>query len=286
MSLITALSSRIVHAFGKALRETGQALDRVGIRGNTHAKTIKRFGDDKYIFQDHLSRHRNVMPLLRRGTPYINSSVTFVAPCSSVIGMVHIGARSSIWYGTIIRADRCFMVERFMTNFHEKLKWIYKRRKDLFNFSHGVKNTGGCISIGNDTIIRDGCVIAADYDHTIIGDGVTVGHMVNINSCIIEDNCVIGMGSVLCTESKVEKLSVLVPGTVVGKGVVVKSGEMWFGNPGRKLRNLTDAEKEKVMNQVHENNKIANTQISVMDLGGNIPDNFLNDLAAKNINFS
>lgn len=44
--------NRIQHLFGRALRETGQALDRLGltIAGNE-------------IFRDHISRHRPIMNL-------------------------------------------------------------------------------------------------------------------------------------------------------------------------------------------------------------------------------
>jgi len=287
MSSLTALSGKILHIFGKALRETGQAIDRVGIRGNVHANNLKRLGYDKYIFQDHLSRHRNIMPLYRCGSPYINSSVSYIAPCSSIIGTVYIGARSSIWYGSIIRADRCGIRERLTANSQEKLKWIYNTRKDVLGCNNNVKVPGGIIFIGNDTTIRDGCVIAAENNHTIIGNGVTVGHMANINSCILEDNCVIGMGSILWTGSRVGKLSILEPGTVIGNSVVVGSGEMWCGNPGKKVRNLTDAEMGKVMRQIYENNSLAYTHRSVMNLGGNISNNFLDDFfITKKINFS
>lgn len=277
MTSLSTLPSRILHILGKALRETGQALDRVGIRGVVHANNFRRLGHDKYIFQDHLSRHRNIMPLLRSGLPYINSSITYISPCSSIIGMVYIGARSSIWYGSIIRADRCDIPEKLIANSQEKLKWIYNTRKYVQDFNNNLKKTGGIVFIGNDTTIRDGCVISSENDHAIIGNGVTVGHMVNINSSIIEDNCVIGMGSILCKGSRIGKLSILEPGTVIGTGVIVGSREIWCGNPGKKVRNLTDLEMGKILSQIQENNSLANTHRSVMNLGGNISNNFLDD---------
>mmetsp|Transcript_4633 Transcript_4633/g.8784 ORF Transcript_4633/g.8784 Transcript_4633/m.8784 type:complete len:253 (+) Transcript_4633:88-846(+) len=77
---------------GSMLRETGQALDRLGCRiiGNS-------------AFKEQLNRHRTVMNLGEK-IPGMTSS-TFVAPSASVIGDVKIGAGSSIWYGTILRGD-------------------------------------------------------------------------------------------------------------------------------------------------------------------------------------
>merc|ERR1739845_155132 len=173
------------------------------------------------------------------------------------------------------------------SNSQEKLKWIYSTRKDVLDRNNKLKKTGGIIFIGNDTTVRDGCVIASENDHTIIGNRVTVGHMANINSCILEDNCVIGMGSILCTGSRVGKLSILEPGTVIGNGVVVGSREIWCGNPGKKVRNLTGVEIEKVVRQTHENNSLANTHRSVMNLGGKISNNYLDDFfTTKNINLN
>ena len=60
------------HVLSRALRETGQALDRVGVRGAIHARQGRRMGnDDPYVFNDHLSRHRQVMGLPRRGEPIV-----------------------------------------------------------------------------------------------------------------------------------------------------------------------------------------------------------------------
>merc|ERR1712176_455242 len=184
---------------------------------------------------------------------------------------------SSVWYGTVIRADRCNMVSGFLADGQDNSE-MYKGKVKLMNRDCNDINRGGEIFIGKETIIRDGCVIASILKHTVIGNGVTVGHMSSINSSTIEDSCVIGMGSILCTGSLVQTLSVVAPGTVIGKDVIVKSGEFWFGNPGRKLRDLTEEEKKGIVNQVHENNIVARNQRHVMNLGGNVPNEILDSL--------
>ncbi|XP_057873162.2 gamma carbonic anhydrase 1, mitochondrial isoform X2 [Cryptomeria japonica] len=84
-------------SFGKAfynvgfwVRETGQALDRLGCRlqGN-------------YVFQEQLSRHRPLMNLYDK-VPNVAKDV-FVAPSASLVGDVKVGQGSSIWYGCILR---------------------------------------------------------------------------------------------------------------------------------------------------------------------------------------
>jgi gamma-carbonic anhydrase len=51
---------RVVHLFGKALRETGQALDRVGLRIA-----------EKEIFNETFSRHRQLMTLGNKVSQFI-----------------------------------------------------------------------------------------------------------------------------------------------------------------------------------------------------------------------
>ncbi|EJK74503.1 hypothetical protein THAOC_03819, partial [Thalassiosira oceanica] len=119
-----SILSVLRHVLSRALRETGQALDRVGVRGVIHANQGRRMGpDDPYWFNDHLSRHRGRMALLRRGQPVVpglpagngsieqigggrsNESVAFLAPCATLIGNVHLSANSSVFYKAILKAD-------------------------------------------------------------------------------------------------------------------------------------------------------------------------------------
>ena len=259
--------ARIRHTLGRALRETGQALDRVGIRGTQHAKTTRKLGDDPYIFNDHLSRHRNLMPLLNRGTPRIDSNVAFIAPCSTLIGTVAVGEGSSIWYGAVLRADRCDMgCGRSEEEYEE---WKNSSLEEGGYASDN--NTAGGIFIGDNTNVQDGCIITSNENHTMIGNNVTIGHSAQINSATVEDNCLIGMGSILNSGCKVESMSFIAAGAVIGKDEVVKSGELWVGNPAKKRRDLTEEEKSRLTMQADEYVKVAATQSGTMELGGNLP---------------
>ena len=129
---------------------------------------------------------------------------------------------------------------------------------------------GGGIYIGDDTNIQDGCVVTAQKDHCRIGKGVTVGHLAQIHSATVEDFCLIGMGSVLNEGVHVEREAFIAAGAVVPPGTRVGSGELWVGNPARKIRDLTTEQREKLHYQSSEYVNVATRQSSVMELGGNL----------------
>jgi len=266
--------SRIQHTIGRAIRETAQALDRLGVRGRVHALVLNTppvFINERsyYKFNDHLSRHRNLMPLLHRGTPSV-AEATFIAPCSSLIGTVHIREGSSVWYGAVLRADLCNMGCGRSQDELEKWRALSKQERNDTDRDHLDSGDGGGIFVGARTNIQDGCIITSKNDHTVIGDGVTIGHCAAISSAVVEDNCLIGMGAILKSGCRVETLAFVAAGAVVGRDVIVKSGELWAGNPARKMRDLSQTEKDQLYYQADEYVKTATGQSHTMELGGSI----------------
>jgi superfamily II DNA or RNA helicase len=174
---------------GRALRETGQALDRLGIKGRELAVTRHAIGDEPVIYEDHLSRHRHQMPLLKRGRPVISKDVAFLAPCSTLIGSVHVGAGSSIFYKAILRADNCENAESFNNDGESFEIWELDPERKTRQRTQAI---GGGIFIGENTNIQDGCIIDAVSGHTKIGNGVTVGHLASIHSATVHDHSLIG----------------------------------------------------------------------------------------------
>ncbi|KAF2620253.1 hypothetical protein F2Q68_00040904 [Brassica cretica] len=83
---------RAFYSVGFWIRETGQALDRLGCRLQ-----------GKNCFREQLSRHRTLMNVFDKA-PIVDKEA-FVAPSASVIGNVQIGRGSSIWYGCVLRGD-------------------------------------------------------------------------------------------------------------------------------------------------------------------------------------
>eukprot|EP00803_Ostreobium_quekettii_P010292 evm.model.scf_1207.6 EVM.evm.TU.scf_1207.6 scf_1207:34568-36963(-) len=86
------MAGRLLYRIGKVVRETGQALERLGCTAE---------GGD--AFKEEFFRHRSVMNL-ETVKPTLGSSV-FIAPNAAVIGDVKINSKASVWYGCIIRGD-------------------------------------------------------------------------------------------------------------------------------------------------------------------------------------
>lgn len=248
---------RVRQSVGRALRETGQALDRLGIKGESLAVARRSVGDEPVKYEDFLSRHRHQMPLLRRGRPKVSKEVAFVAPCSTLIGSVNVGAGSSIWYKAILRADNCENAESFNKgdeyNKDDKMEWELDEDRHSRQMSRAV---GGGIFIGENTNIQDGCIIDSAKDHTRIGNGVTVGHLASIHSATIHDNCLIGMGSLIQEGVEVKAESFIAAGANVAANTVVESGELWVGSPARKLRDLSPEERQRLHYQASEVRKL------------------------------
>ena len=265
--------ARLRQVLGRAFRETGQAVDRAGVWGITHATTTQTLGDPPYKYNDHLSRHRNQMPLLRRGAPDVSDDVAYIAPCSTLIGTVRIGPGSSVWYGSVLRGDRSNngMGHRSQQDAEDTWRGLSRdERSSQKDLSWDGTANGGGIYIGANTNVQDGCCLTAVEDHCLIGNGVTIGHGAHIHSATVEDGCLIGMGSILNPGCRVEAQSLVAAGAVIGRNVVVKSGELWAGNPAKKLRDLTSEEKERLAYQASEYVQQASDQSHVMELGGNV----------------
>lgn len=137
------------------------------------------------------------------------SDKAFIAPGAAVIGDVHIGADTGVWFGCVIRGD--------------------------------VQS----IRIGERTNIQDGTVIhvTRDTGPTTIGSGVTIGHSALLHACTLEDNCFIGMRATVMDGAVVESGAMVAAGALVTPGKRVLSGQLWAGSPARYFRDLTIEEK-------------------------------------------
>ena len=245
---------RFRQTFGRALRETGQAMDRLGIRTQQLLLAERRYGDDDpFIYDDFLSRHRQQMPLLKYGQPLISSDVAYLAPCSTMIGSVRIGAGSSVWYKAVLRADECDNGSSFAKeNAEGGSVWELDPDRFVSYRKNNGEYVGGGIFIGENTNVQDGAIITSRVGHTQIGDGVTIGHLAQIHSAKINDFCLIGMGSVIQEGCEIETESFIAAGAVLPPNTVVKSGELWAGVPAKKLRDLTAEQRKNLHYQSDE----------------------------------
>ena len=129
--------------------------------------------------------------------PQIHKSV-FIAPTAQIIGDVHIGKKSSVWFHSVLRGD------------------LDK------------------ISIGERTNIQDLCMCHIDEAIPLkIGNGVTIGHRSIIHGCTIEDECLIGMGSIVMNQAVIGKGSVVAAGAVVLEKIIIPPYSLVTGSPGK-----------------------------------------------------
>lgn len=137
--------------------------------------------------------------------PKIDKSA-FIAPNATLIGEVEIGAHCSIWFGAVLRGD------------------------------------GPGIRIGDNSNIQDGVVIhiASRGVGTVVGRNVTVGHLALLHACEVQDDAFIGMHSTVLDEAIVETGAMVAAGAVVTPRKIVRSGELWAGNPAVKMRDITE----------------------------------------------
>ena len=137
-------------------------------------------------------------------TPVIDSSA-FIAPNATVMGDVTIGARSSVFFGAVVRSE---VVP---------------------------------ITIGDDTNIQDNCVLHADPGIPMtIGNGVTVGHGAILHSCTIGDNSLIGIGAIVLNGASIGRDCIIAAGALITPGTVIPDGSMVMGSPGKVRRALTE----------------------------------------------
>jgi carbonic anhydrase/acetyltransferase-like protein (isoleucine patch superfamily) len=131
-----------------------------------------------------------------------------VLPGSVIVGDVHIGEQSSVWFNCVIRGD-----------------------------VHSIH-------IGKRTNIQDLSMLHVTNGKfpLTIGDDVTVGHRAIIHGCSVHDGVLIGMGAVLLDGCTVESGAIVAAGAVVREGDTVPTGVLVAGVPARVIRNLDEEE--------------------------------------------
>lgn len=146
----------------------------------------------------------NYVAELDYGAPKIDHDA-FVAPTAVVVGAVTMGPRASIWYGAVARAD-----------FEQ-------------------------IEIGEDSNVQDGCTLHSDPGFPlVVGRGVTVGHRVVLHGARVDDECLIGMGSVVMNGAHIGTGSIVAAGAVVTPGTEVPPNSLVAGIPAKVVRQTTE----------------------------------------------
>lgn len=142
-------------------------------------------------------------------TPQIDPSA-YVQRSAQVIGDVHIGAESSVWFNAVVRGDVCFIRLGARVNVQDNAT--------LHVYSGGIP--------------------------TILGDDVSVGHNAVIHACRIGDYTLVGVGAIVLDEAEVGRECLLGAGAVITPRTVIPARALVLGNPGKVIRELRTDEVE------------------------------------------
>ncbi|MGC2086680.1 MAG: gamma carbonic anhydrase family protein [Bradyrhizobium sp.] len=135
----------------------------------------------------------------------------FIADNATVIGRVRLASAVTIWFGAVLRGDN-----------------------DL-------------IEIGEGSNIQDNATCHIDPGFPLrIGKNCTIGHNAIVHGCTIEDDALIGMGSIVMNGARIGRGSVVGAGAVVTEGKEFPPHSLIVGAPARVVRTLEPAQVERM----------------------------------------
>lgn len=143
----------------------------------------------------------------------------FIAANATIVGEVSMGEHCSVWFSAVVRGD--------------------------VNF----------IRMGDKVNIQDGAVIHGTYKTagTTIGNNVSIGHNAIVHGCTIQDNVLVGMGSIIMDGCVVASNSIIAAGAVVTKNTHVEACSIYAGVPAKKVKAVSEALVKGEIHRISEN---------------------------------
>jgi carbonic anhydrase/acetyltransferase-like protein (isoleucine patch superfamily) len=133
-----------------------------------------------------------------------NDDEYWIAPTASVMGRVILKKNASVWWGATLRGDNDPIV------------------------------------LGEGSNIQDGSVCHTDSGSPlIIGDNVTVGHLVMLHGCTIGDNTLVGIGSIVLNGARIGKNCLIGANCLITEGKEIPDNSLVMGAPGKVIREVS-----------------------------------------------
>ena len=80
-----------------------------------------------------------------------------------------------------------------------------------------------------------------------VGDWVTIGHNATVHGCVVEDECLIGIGARVLNDCRIGAGSIIAAGSVVPEHTVVPPRTLWAGVPAKMRRDLSDKDRALIL---------------------------------------
>jgi carbonic anhydrase/acetyltransferase-like protein (isoleucine patch superfamily) len=132
---------------------------------------------------------------------------------AQLIGDVTLGEHSSVWMNAVLRGDV------------------------------------NSIRVGSNSNVQDCSVLHGQRNlyPVIVGDWVTIGHNATVHGCVVEDECLIGIGARVLNNSRIGAGSIIAAGSVVPEHTVVPPRTLWAGVPAKLRRELTEKDRTLIL---------------------------------------
>ena len=160
----------------------------------------------------------SLIKTVRGFTPQFGSNC-FLAENAVVVGDVVMGDDCSVWYNATLRGDV------------------------------------NSIRIGNKVNIQDGSVLHTLYQKSVveIADNVSIGHNACVHGAKIDQNCLIGIGSVILDHVHVGEGSIVGAGSVVLQGTHIEPGSLYAGTPAKRIKDVDPQQAKDMIERIANN---------------------------------
>jgi carbonic anhydrase/acetyltransferase-like protein (isoleucine patch superfamily) len=137
----------------------------------------------------------------------------YIDPSAQILGDVEIGERSSVWMNAVLRGD-----------------------------VNSIR-VGSCSNVQDCSVLHGQRNLYA----VTVGDWVTIGHNATVHGCVVEDECLIGIGARVLNDARIGKGSIIAAGSIVPEHAVVPPRTLWAGVPAKMRRELTDKDRALIL---------------------------------------
>jgi carbonic anhydrase/acetyltransferase-like protein (isoleucine patch superfamily) len=137
----------------------------------------------------------------------------YVDVSAQLLGDVTLGDHSSVWMNAVLRGDV------------------------------------NSIRVGANSNVQDCAVLHGQRNlyPVVVGDWVTIGHNATVHGCVVEDECLIGIGATVLNDCRIGTGSIIAAGSVVPEHTVVPPRTLWAGVPAKMRRELGDKDRALIL---------------------------------------